>query len=422
MHVHAPDDISVAHKATAPTGPGAPFRLLLPVTAWTAAAGSSLTAAEAHDADPFTLLLQVLLVLAILPLRHALVMMASSALVAHPMWIAHVEPLHPCGTAEVDHLPRALVPQVPHPAFLPAPFALLGVLQAPPPFGAFATAGLQASKLTMRLVAVPLDGADASPGDDQPLACAGRHGDLVDFALIGRRPDGGGSAGRCLCCGRGMYLQVQLITAIPDQGDCPHLLRQVRQMERAGFASSAHRQDEAASLPRNGLSRPLHGHVLLRMMGVAMAWVALAQLLDCLDVGQKLLADHLDRLTVQRNLSAFGFALQVVSARPGPALAPSLLVPLDTVHPHPGGFHLRCLQACAGPPVEIFEGIDAYGLHNCSCLLHVAYALYHQHRFWSRGRQHPDGGKLFLLLNPSSKARHFHPHLLPGDGDESAAC
>src|SRR6266446_7033101 len=103
MHVHAPHDISVAHKATAPTGPVAPFRLLLPVTAWTAAAGSSLTAAEAHDADPFTLLLEVPLIRAVLPLAHTLVMMASLALAAHPMRITHVERLHLCGTAEVHH-------------------------------------------------------------------------------------------------------------------------------------------------------------------------------------------------------------------------------------------------------------------------------------------------------------------------------
>jgi len=69
----------------------------------------------------------------------------------------------------------------------------------------------------------------------------------------------------------------------------------------------------------------------LSMMGIAMAWVGLAQLLDRLDVGQKLLADHLDRLTVQRVLPALGFTLQIVSTRPGHALAPSLLVPLDTV-------------------------------------------------------------------------------------------
>ncbi len=75
MHVHASHNISVAHKATAPTGPRASCRLLLPVASWTVAAGSPLTATEAHDADLFTLLLQIPLVLAVLPLTHALVVM-----------------------------------------------------------------------------------------------------------------------------------------------------------------------------------------------------------------------------------------------------------------------------------------------------------------------------------------------------------
>src|SRR5947207_403813 len=90
-------------------GPITPFRLLPPVAAWTAAAGSSLTAAEAHDADPFTLLLQVLLILAVLPLPDALVVMASLALVTHCVRITQVERLHPCGMAEFQHLPRALL-------------------------------------------------------------------------------------------------------------------------------------------------------------------------------------------------------------------------------------------------------------------------------------------------------------------------
>ncbi len=75
VHVHAPHDISVTHKATTPTGPIAPFRLLLPVASRTAAAGSSLTAAEAHNADLFTFVLEILLIFAVLPLRHALVVM-----------------------------------------------------------------------------------------------------------------------------------------------------------------------------------------------------------------------------------------------------------------------------------------------------------------------------------------------------------
>ncbi len=61
MHVHAPHNVPVAYKATAPTGPVSAFRLLLPVASRTVAAGSPLTATEAHDADLCTFLVQILL-------------------------------------------------------------------------------------------------------------------------------------------------------------------------------------------------------------------------------------------------------------------------------------------------------------------------------------------------------------------------
>jgi hypothetical protein len=66
MHVHAPHDIAVADKATAPAGPIPSSRLLLPVASRTVAAGSSLTATEAHDADLATFVLEILLILAVL--------------------------------------------------------------------------------------------------------------------------------------------------------------------------------------------------------------------------------------------------------------------------------------------------------------------------------------------------------------------
>src|SRR5438034_1695255 len=131
MHVHAPHDIAVANKATAPTGSVASSRLLLLVASRTMAAGSSLTATEAHDACLATFLLEILLVLAILPLRHALVVVAPLVLVAHPVRIAHVECLHPFGTAEINRQPGSFMSQVAHAPFALAAFTLFGVLQAP---------------------------------------------------------------------------------------------------------------------------------------------------------------------------------------------------------------------------------------------------------------------------------------------------
>jgi hypothetical protein len=83
------------------------------------------------------------------------------------------------------------------------------------------------------------------------------------------------------------------------------------------------------------------------VVGIAVLRVGLTQLLDILDVGEKLLADHLDRLAMQRVLHTFGCALQVVSARPTGPLASSLLMTPDTVHPDAGRFHLRGFEARA---------------------------------------------------------------------------
>jgi len=135
----------------------------------------------AHDADLLTLLLQILLVFAVFPLRHALVVMASFVLVAHPVRVTHVERLYPLGTAEVDHLARSLVPQVAHPPLLLPAFTLPCILQPSPALGACVTAGLQARELTKRLVVVPFDGAYASSGDNESFARAGRHRRLVNL-------------------------------------------------------------------------------------------------------------------------------------------------------------------------------------------------------------------------------------------------
>ncbi len=45
---------------------------------------------------------------------------------------------------------------------------------------------------------------------------------------------------------------------------------------------------------------------------------------------------------------------------------PRALVTLEAVLPDPCGFQLRGFEACSSPPVEIFESIDTYGLHDYS--------------------------------------------------------
>jgi len=238
VHIHAPDDISVAHKATTPTGPVSAFRLLLPATSRTVAAGSPLTATEAHDADFLAFFRQVLLIFAVLPLRHALVVMTSPVFCTHAMGIAHIERLHSLGLAEVHHLPRPFVPQIAHAPLLLALLTLPGILQAPPAFGAFLAAGLQPREAAESLVMLPFEAADAPPGHDERLAGAGGYRRLMNFSQIDgglharlRRRERSISRGDQRR-GRGRDHDVQLIAPVPDEGDRPGLGRQVRQMER----------------------------------------------------------------------------------------------------------------------------------------------------------------------------------------------
>jgi hypothetical protein len=115
---------------------------------------------------------------------------------------------------------------------------------------------------------------------------------------------------------------------------------------------------QTLALARDRLGGPLHRHVPLGVVGIAVPRVRLTQLLDCLDIGEKLLAGHLNGLAVQRKLPALGFSLQVVAVWPTGPLASRGLVTADTVHPDARGFQLRGEHVRAGPPVEILESID----------------------------------------------------------------
>jgi hypothetical protein len=70
----------------------------------TAGTGSPFRPAEARNAGMFTLVLEVLDVLAIFPLGHPLVMFSTTWLIAYPIWIPNIEIRYLVCLAEVDHL------------------------------------------------------------------------------------------------------------------------------------------------------------------------------------------------------------------------------------------------------------------------------------------------------------------------------
>jgi len=81
VHVDPADYIPVALKATCRAPPVPPPGLVAMAATGTPAGRTSFVPGEAHDAVFFRLLLQVIDVLAVLPLAHALVVVATRILV-----------------------------------------------------------------------------------------------------------------------------------------------------------------------------------------------------------------------------------------------------------------------------------------------------------------------------------------------------
>src|SRR5258708_21571302 len=155
---------------------------------------------------------------------------------------------------------------------------------------------------------------------------------------------------------------MQFVACLPDQGDPSDALRQV-QAEAERLASPAHGQDEPFALGRDRLSRPLHCHVLICLIGVAHAGMRRLELSGGFQIGEELVTDHLNTLGVQGELPAFGGLLPLIPIWPGPLLQPGVLMTLATHVPDTGDFHLCRLQALARGRCEPTQSIDAYGLH-----------------------------------------------------------
>src|SRR5260370_6349292 len=128
----------------------------------TLAARSSFRASEALDAGLLALVGEIIDITAVLPLCHALVVMASFVLLAHPMRVADEEGTYLLTLAKLDHLARGLVPQVAHPPLDTACHLVLGPLQFLPTFGVLLTASLFLGKLPLPHIALALEAANAT--------------------------------------------------------------------------------------------------------------------------------------------------------------------------------------------------------------------------------------------------------------------
>ncbi len=157
VHVEAPNHIPVPHKG-APrtvTAPDTTPDFLLPPTDWTPARCAPLRAGEALDVGEYGFIGQIGSVFAILPLAHALVMMASAPAAPDPMGIADEQMAHPLLLTKGDHRPRALVPQISDLAPLAGAGFTAGSLQSPIAAGAVLAPVTFLGDLAERLIVPP---------------------------------------------------------------------------------------------------------------------------------------------------------------------------------------------------------------------------------------------------------------------------
>ncbi len=174
MHIHAADDVAMPYKPASLALPYPASWLVCMPAYRTLAACSSFRASEALDAGLLTLVGEIIDITAVLPLRHALVVMASFVLLAHPMRVADEEGINLLLYAEVKHLARGFVAQITHAPLDTAYHLVFRSLQFLPTFGILLTACLLFGKLPVAHVALPFEAANTTARDDQGSACIGR--------------------------------------------------------------------------------------------------------------------------------------------------------------------------------------------------------------------------------------------------------
>ncbi len=198
-------------------------------------------------------------------------MMPSAPAGPDPMRIADEQRAHPLLLAEGDHRPCALVTQIPDLAALASAGFASGSLQSSIAPRAFLAPVAFLGDLAQSLVVPPLEGADASAGNDQRHASAGGHRRLVDFPQVhcGLRLAGAGLRRSR----RNGY--VQLIPVVPHQLARPTLLRYLNRQDERGLPSS-HRQHNPPPFPAHRLRRPQQWVVAFLFVGIPNPQVLLA--------------------------------------------------------------------------------------------------------------------------------------------------
>ena len=162
MHIHTAYDVAMPHEPTVLTFPHSASGFVFMPAYRTLAGCSSFRASEALDAGLLALVREILDIASVLPLAHALVVMASFVLLPHPMRVADEEGADLLTLAKRDHLTRGFMAQVTHAPLDTACHLILGPLEFLPPFGILLATCLFFGKLPVPHVALALETANAT--------------------------------------------------------------------------------------------------------------------------------------------------------------------------------------------------------------------------------------------------------------------
>jgi len=118
-----------------------------------------------------------------------LIVVTAIIAVTDTVRIADEETSHLVLNTEVYHLAGGFVPHISDTAFRAPTYFILGTLQLLPATGILLAVSLRLRQLAHMLVALPLETADTTPGDNHGLACVRADGGKVDFAQVYRCVD-----------------------------------------------------------------------------------------------------------------------------------------------------------------------------------------------------------------------------------------
>ncbi len=374
MHIDRADKITVPREPASSAYPISALGLMTMPTARTLATCSSFGASEARDVSLFRFVGEIVDVCAILPQSHPLVVVSASIPIADTMRIADEERSHLVLDTKVDDLSCGLVTHSSDTTKRATTGLVLGALQPLPATGMFLAVGLLLGDFAKLPGALPLERADTPPCDDQGVPGIRRDSPKMDFAQIDR----GLFLSRSRFSLWDFYAHMQLKAVVPDQRTSPALFRKLDGQDD-GFASFAHRQNDAPFFLAHRLSRPFDRVEPLRSPGVLHAhlWVLFAQQTGRVDVCEESAEDRLNRLAMQRK-TTLGGLMQLIAKRPRGMGHPCLLVGLHAEVPDLGRFHLRRFQATKQGRGKLLKAIDAHRLHVYSLAFLISFNMLFQ--------------------------------------------